>query len=438
MREHNVTQLQASALESVLARLLSLGGIGDLARQNGFIKRSRVIEPVQLLSSLIVCFGSGRLEWLAQIHRGYCSFSGRQIQYKAFHNRLRTKEFCSWLSSVFSYFMGFYTNTELIATRKGLREFNDILIHDGTSFALKDKLLSEYPGRFSAVSPAAVELHCTLSLWGSCPHEVTLAPDKESEVRFRPKPELLEGKLLLADRIFEDRQYFQDIKDAGGSYIIRGKKGIKPEIERAYDQRGRRQKRLEGKPLNLKGLKGKHHDFIVKWHCDDGSILRERLLVLYKSGSTVKDKFTLLHTNLLRSKYRISAIVNLYRFRWQVELFFKQCKSYANLHKFDTGIAQIAEAMIWSALITAVFRCIFIHHVQKLTRLTLSSLRCASDGFLFFRDLFEALVGRKERHERVSQIRDIMRCLTTMYTEPKINKPRTRDLIGLRFHWDFP
>jgi hypothetical protein len=32
----------------------------------------------------------------------------------------------------------------------------------------------------------------------------------------------------------------------------------------------------------------------------------------------------------------------IHRFRWQIELLFKEWKSYANLHKFDTANAHIA------------------------------------------------------------------------------------------------
>lgn len=62
-----------------------------------------------------------------------------------------------------------------------LAQFSEILCHDGSSFALKDTLAKKWPGRFTKVTPAAVELHVTMSVLKDNPVAITLAPDKESE-----------------------------------------------------------------------------------------------------------------------------------------------------------------------------------------------------------------------------------------------------------------
>ena len=62
-----------------------------------------------------------------------------------------------------------------------LSQFRQVVIQDGSSFALKDRLRKAFPGRFSTVSPAAVELHVTYDLLQECAVQVALRPDVDSE-----------------------------------------------------------------------------------------------------------------------------------------------------------------------------------------------------------------------------------------------------------------
>jgi len=90
-------------------------------------------------------------------------------------------------------------------------EFNRIVIQDGTSLALHAALAHVFPGRFHAVSPAAVELHCTLELLQEAPITLALSPDTDSEHDYRPAPESLRGDLFLADRGYLDLTYLRDL-----------------------------------------------------------------------------------------------------------------------------------------------------------------------------------------------------------------------------------
>jgi len=51
---------------------------------------------------------------------------------------------------------------------------------------------------------------------------------------------------------------------------------------------------------------------------------------------------TRLCTNLPRTPFSADLVGRLYRFRWQIERDFKEWKSYANLHQFDTANPHIA------------------------------------------------------------------------------------------------
>ena len=52
---------------------------------------------------------------------------------------------------------------------QALSECKRMVIQDGSSFALHDALAHVFPGRFNAVKPAAVALHCTLDVLQDAP-----------------------------------------------------------------------------------------------------------------------------------------------------------------------------------------------------------------------------------------------------------------------------
>lgn len=67
-----------------------------------------------------------------------------------------------------------------------LRRFDDILLHDGSSFALVDDLTDTVPRRLPMVSPAAVEVHATMSLLHDQATWVHLTPDTDGERQCLP------------------------------------------------------------------------------------------------------------------------------------------------------------------------------------------------------------------------------------------------------------
>lgn len=74
---------------------------------------------------------------------------------------------------------------------------------------------------------------------------------------------------------------------------------------------------------------------------------------------------TRLCTNLPRTPSSAALVGRLYRFRWQIGLCFKEWKSYANLHKFDTGNPHIAAGRFWASLCAAILKRFLAHAAQR-------------------------------------------------------------------------
>ena len=86
---------------------------------------------------------------------------------------------------------------------------------------------------------------------------------------------------------------------------------------------------------------------------------------------------TRLCTNLPRTPFSLDLVSRLYRFRWQIELLFKEWKSYPNLHKFDTANEHIAAGLIWASLCAAVLKRFLAHAAQLVGGKPISTRRVA-------------------------------------------------------------
>jgi hypothetical protein len=392
MPKKSATKVDATSISEQLIAALGETEVLQIARESRWLRRLRDISPLALVVACLSTLGASKARWIADIHRTFNAFTGQSTRYKPFHNQLGKAAFPEFMRRLLERMLEKMTRPVLSAEIGGkLGRFRDILLHDGTSFALKDGLKKEWPGRFTKVSPAAVELHVTMSALDDNAIHITLAPDKDAERALGPKPEDLRDCLLLEDRGYERRQFFLDMQAAEAFFIVRGNKAIRPVVRKAHDLRGRRLRHLEGKPLSWEALPSCSADVEIEWG-KGAQTYRGRLVALYKRGRRNEKTFVYLHTNLSRAEFSAQEVGNLYRLRWQVELLFKECKSHANLHRFDTLKSEIAEGLIWASLLVVVLKRAITHAAQLATGIELSTQRAASCAKHVLDDILRCLL----------------------------------------------
>ena len=96
-------------------------------------------------------------------------------------------------------------------------------------------------------------------------------------------------------------------------------------------------------------------------------------------------------TNLPPKRYPLEGICRAYTWRWQVELLFKEWKSYANLHAFDTANPTLVEGLIWAAIAAAALKRFLAHMTQLLMEVPMSTRKVAMCAMHVLGDLVEAL-----------------------------------------------
>jgi hypothetical protein len=356
-------------------RSFSESRLNELGKRLRFCQRERCITPQRLALSMMEAFGSRDLDSIADLQRTFNACCEQNVHYKPFHNQLAKRQFPLFMQALLTQLMNELAIEVLrFDPQSPFARFRQIRLQDGTSFALKDTLAGVFPGRFTTVSPAAVELHVNLDLLTETPHAITLTPDCDAERPFLPPPAELEGDLLLADRGYFDKHYCLDMQRAQGSFIVRGKANLNPVILCAFDHKGQEIKCWRGQRLKdvaHKITRRSAVDLDVRFQTRNGHF-DARLIA---NPNPREDAPRYLVTNLARADFSIEQISDAYRLRWQIELLFKEWKSYLNLKAFDTRNHHIAEGLIWAALCAAALCRYCAHMTQRLTRQPISTRR---------------------------------------------------------------
>ena len=371
---HSTLTETAGKLEAFLGEK----NLHQIGADSGFTQRSRSITAPRLVPCLLQCMGGGKVEGIADLLRAFNLTYGTSVFYKPFYERLDRPEFVTLMRAVLIELMKHLRQKMLYAAKGGpFEQFKDILIQDGSSLGLRDGLAKIFPGRFNTKSPAAVAVHLIMSLYHDNIAGVAISPQAHCEQHYLPDPELLAGKLILLDRGYDNTQYMRKVDDAGGSFLVRMRSLHDPIVEKIY-RSGKRFRKLEGHHLSYvlaKIPKDRAVDLNV-------SIAHKKVVLpasfrMVCSWNTRTKSWMRLMTNMNRDTISVGDVLQAYHLRWQVELIFKEFKSYTNLHKFQTNKPFIAEGLILASLCAALLRRYIAACCQAATYQPISTRRMA-------------------------------------------------------------
>ena len=348
MKPKNIISLKEQLLQFFNSNFLT-----KIAKSSGFIKRERTIQAQPLVLSLIAALSKGNCHAIADFHRQFNGMSlsdADNVCYKPFHNQLRKPEFPKFMEKLVTFALGQFAQEIKQTLPTKLDCFDDVLLQDGSSFRVHDSLAEIFPSRFKR-TPAAIECHMTMSLCNLLPTSMTITADTYPEREYLPKSNAMNNKLLLADAGYIDFDYFDQVSQNGGFYIVRGKKNLNPKIIEAKNGNGRVLPKLVGKKLkevcrqtnrssvlDLKVQRGKQEYRIVRrWFKEE-------------------KRFCIWVTNLSDTDYSSDNIMAIYRCRWQVELLFKELKSDTNWRRFATSQKPIVEGLVWASVLALILR----------------------------------------------------------------------------------
>ena len=384
---------QISTIERTLLNCFSASELTLEAEKLGFTLRHRDVEFMPLIISLITCLGGdGCATTLADLHRKFNEMTGMTISYHSWMNQVKKAalpKLVLWLwvrclATLSRKVMAF-------DSRSPFAEFQNIWIHDGSSQAVYKALKESFPGRFSKVSPAAVELHTTMDLLEDNVVRVQLSEDTRSERACLPKlSSSLAYILILIDAGYFELDYFCAIDDREGCFLCKAPQSINPIIHKAIREDGKNHNRYHGQ--NLKDVlssfpKDQCMDLDAEWPSKKGRIFR---LVVRWNGE--KGKWVFIVSNLDRAEFSLSDVLQAYRLRWQIELLFKEVKSYGGWHRFNTKSITLVFSLILLSFVVATLKRYLAHAAQSDMDVEISTHKVAKSGTHLFGDMMAVLM----------------------------------------------
>jgi hypothetical protein len=184
---------------------------------------------------------------------------------------------------------------------------------------------------------AGVKCHCRLNLQSYLPSFALIdtAAEHESTRAAEVCAGLKAGEIAIMDKGYTDFAHMYDLNQRGVFWVIRAKDTLKYDVVREHGQ-------PDGKILKDEVIRFHHHN---AKHAYPTELRRIQALVEVDGKEVV---MTFLTNNF---QWQPQSVADLYRCRWQIELFFKSLKQDLQVADFVGYSANAIRWQIWMALL---------------------------------------------------------------------------------------
>lgn len=239
--------------------------------------------------------------------------------------------------------LGRFRQQGMLGKQRVFRFKNRLLSLDSTTITL---CLSLFPWAQFRQSKGGVKLHVLLSHEDYMPEFAVLTDARQHDIRPARRLSLRPGSIVVMDRGYNDFALFGKWCQEGVFWVTRMKDGTAYEVE------------------ETRGLP------------EGGSILADEIVLLSGAGAEKKcpdrlrrivvwdaeqQRQIVILTNHL--KFAATTLANIYRERWQIELFFKALKQNLKVKSFVGTSENALRIQIWTALL-ALLLLKWLHYLS--------------------------------------------------------------------------
>lgn len=227
----------------------------------------------------------------------------------------------------------FYTLLDELKSKDKKKYRKQIKILDSTTIGLC-KSLFEWAAFRSTKS--GIKIHIMFDDKMSVPIQAIMTKAKEHDVNIAKKFNIEKNQIYSFDRGYNKYGYWYEIHKKGAFFVTRLKKNAKFRVIKR----------------NITGNKyGVISDKTIKIIGTRSDSYNEPLRMIEYYDKETKKRFRFVTNNF---KMKAIEIADIYKRRWQIELFFKWIKGHLKIKKFLSTIENGVKIQIWCALIAYV------------------------------------------------------------------------------------
>lgn len=263
--------------------------------------------------------------------------------------------------------------TQSYAPRHGFRFKGKILAMDASTINL---CLSLCPWAGFHHGKGGIKIHTAIDLDGKLPDFMVMTPAKVHDIRVARARGYLPGSTLLVDKAYVDFEWFNDLDERGVYFVSRMKDNAQFKVRRCFEK-NKKQGICADQEVRLIGALTRR-----KYP----KILRR---ISYRDPESAK------HYVFITNRFDLAAktICNLYKARWEVELFFKTLKGQLQVDKFIGTSVNAVLGQLWTAMIAYLLVSLirFLNKVKWSVPSTMAALAVALFQKLGLKKLFSPL-----------------------------------------------
>lgn len=275
-------------------------------------------------------------------------------------------------------FARLYQRCQGLAPTHGFRFKNKLYSLDAS---LIDLSLGIFPWAHFARSKAAMKLHVGLDHEGQLPAFAAITHGHASDLSVARTLSFPAASIVVCDRGYLDYAWFKSLNDNGVFIVTRPKKDAVYKVIQRH-RANKNQGITSDQTILFDGVKPRQIDMPV---------MRR---IGYRDPDTGK------HYIFVTNAFHLSAktIAEIYKQRWQIEIFFKWIKQNLKIKSFIGTSRNAVMTQIWTALCTALLLA-YLKFTARLGWSTQQILRLLQINLFVRRDLMELLRGDPPKHD---------------------------------------